>query len=46
MENDTGPDDANHAWDGFLAAMGPRVSPGQLPHNLLEMRDFLSSLYE
>jgi len=25
FENDTGPDDANHAWDGILVAAGPGI---------------------
>ena len=29
FENDTGPDDANHAQDGLLIMAGPGVEPGQ-----------------
>jgi predicted AlkP superfamily phosphohydrolase/phosphomutase len=29
LENDTGPDDANHAQDGLLIMAGPGVEPGQ-----------------
>ena len=28
FENDTGPDDANHAQDGLLIMAGPGVEPG------------------
>jgi predicted AlkP superfamily phosphohydrolase/phosphomutase len=29
FENDTGPDDANHAQDGMLIAAGPGIEPGE-----------------
>ena len=29
FENDTGPDDANHAQDGLLIMAGPGIEPGQ-----------------
>jgi predicted AlkP superfamily phosphohydrolase/phosphomutase len=29
FENDTGPDDANHAQDGMLIAAGPGIAPGE-----------------
>jgi len=28
FENDTGPDDANHAQDGLLILVGPGIEPG------------------
>jgi predicted AlkP superfamily phosphohydrolase/phosphomutase len=30
FENDTGPDDANHAQDGLLIMAGPGIEPGAL----------------
>ena len=29
FDNDTGPDDANHAQDGMLIAVGPGITPGE-----------------
>jgi predicted AlkP superfamily phosphohydrolase/phosphomutase len=30
LENDTGPDDANHAQDGLLVMTGPGIAPGHM----------------
>jgi predicted AlkP superfamily phosphohydrolase/phosphomutase len=38
FENDTGPDDANHAQDGMIIIAGPDV-PAQGPYPGLEIRD-------
>jgi predicted AlkP superfamily phosphohydrolase/phosphomutase len=38
LENDTGPDDANHAQDGLLIAAGPGVTArGTLDAHLLDI---------
>jgi predicted AlkP superfamily phosphohydrolase/phosphomutase len=38
FENDTGPDDANHAQDGLFIAAGPGIGPcGRLDAHLLDI---------
>ena len=38
FENDTGPDDANHAQDGLFVAAGPGIAPGMgLDAHLLDI---------
>ncbi|PLV59330.1 alkaline phosphatase family protein [Thermotoga sp. KOL6] len=39
-ENDTGPDDANHAEDGIIIS-----SEGQVPRSIYEVRDFILSFF-
>ncbi len=45
FENDTGPDDANHAQDGLIILAGPGISPsGPVPG--LEIRDLTPTVLE
>ena len=47
FENDTGPDDANHAQDGLFVAAGPGIAPGtHLDANLLDIAPTVLELME
>ncbi len=44
FENDTGPDDANHDWDGIFIAWDPRERWGGRRVQDLEIRDVLGEI--
>jgi predicted AlkP superfamily phosphohydrolase/phosphomutase len=44
FENDTGPDDANHAQDGLLIMVGPGVEPG--PAHAMHLLDVAPTVLE
>ena len=39
FENDTGPDDANHAYNGLLIAAGPEIAPVASPVDGMQLMD-------
>ena len=45
FENDTGPDDANHAQDGLLIMAGPGVEPGQA-ESMMSLLDVAPTVLE
>lgn len=47
LENDTGPDDANHAPDGLFILQGPQISAGQLEGaSILDIAPTVISLFD
>ena len=45
FENDTGPDDANHAQDGLLIMAGPGIEPGQA-ESMMSLLDVAPTVLE
>lgn len=46
FENDTGPDDANHAENGILIAAGPGIPHHQTPLSGMSLLDFMPTVLE
>jgi len=46
FENDTGPDDANHAEDGLLIMAGPGIEPGQAETTMMSLLDVAPTVLE